>query len=257
VDDRHDGRDYHRLLADIERHRLAGILFATPPFLVAETPIVTAPGIPRAAIMTAAHQYPAIPKVSTTEAKFAERAVAWLRDQGRHRLAVLCADIALREWQHTLARLVPQYGLEHRPYWLQAVHLQHSECGRRCLHLMFQPEQGVRPDALIIADDNLLEAATTGLVDAGVAVPQALSVVAHANFPWPTPAQVPVRRLGYDAGDFLRLLLQAVDDQRRGATPIPLAQVAPLFDDEYHARHAAPAAARAAAQSLSPVHLIP
>ena len=48
-----------------------------------------------------------------------------------------------------------------------------------------------RPDALVITDDNLVPAATAGVLAAGRRVPADLEVVAHANFPHVTPSAVP------------------------------------------------------------------
>jgi len=47
----------------------------------------------------------------------------------------------------------------------------------------------VRPDALVVADDNLVTCATQGIAASGVQVPGELDVVAHCNFPHPLPAR--------------------------------------------------------------------
>ena len=72
------------------------------------------------------------------------------------------------------------------------------------------------PDALLISDDNLVEHATAGLVAAGARVPEDVEVVAHCNFPWPTPSVLSVERLGYDAREVLDRCLRAIDDRRSG-----------------------------------------
>jgi len=97
---------------------------------------------------------------------------------------------------------------------------------------MMRDGQVDRPDALLVTDDNLVEYATAGLVDAGVRVPTDMDVVVHCNFPWPTPSLVPVRRIGYDAAQMLRACLDIADVQRHGA-PVPSPRtIPPLFEDE-------------------------
>ena len=93
------------------------------------------------------------------------------------------------------------------------------ESARNAMHLLMHADQKERPDGLIITDDNLVEAATAGLLDAGVSVPQDLTVVAHCNFPWPTPSHVPARRLGYDVRQILSACLSDIDRQRNGGKP--------------------------------------
>jgi DNA-binding LacI/PurR family transcriptional regulator len=105
-----------------------------------------------------------------------------------------------------------------RPHWSQGAGRDGLHWIRNATHLLMHPGQLERPDGLIISDDNLVEYATAGLIDAGVKVPQDLDVVAHCNFPWPTPSVLPVQRLGYDARECLRICLDLLDRRRQGQT---------------------------------------
>src|SRR4029079_10939473 len=58
--------------------------------------------------------------------------------------------------------------------------------------LMLRADPARRPDALLISDDNLVEPVPAALHDAGVGGPAELTVVAHANLPYPPRAMVPV-----------------------------------------------------------------
>ena len=62
-------------------------------------------------------------------------------------------------------------------------------------------------------------------------MPDKLEIVAHCNFPWPTPSLLPVRRIGYDVRDFLRQAIESIDEQRRGE-PVRQRWVHPTFEDE-------------------------
>ena len=88
-----------------------------------------------------------------------------------------------------------------------------------------------RPDSLLILDDNLVEAATAGLVDAGVRVPRDMTVVARCNFPHPAPSAVPVMRVGYDVRELLSVCLDGLMRQRRGE-PVPDITWIPLVNEE-------------------------
>ena len=98
------------------------------------------------------------------------------------------------------------------------------------IHLLL--EARVRPDALIILDDVLVESATAALAQCGVRCPQDLLVVAHANFPNVTPSHVVASRVGFDVRQVLRTCLDVIDRRRRGEIVAPVTDVSPLFDDE-------------------------
>ena len=63
-------------------------------------------------------------------------------------------------------------------------------------------------------------------------VPDDCEVVAHCNFPWPTPSVLPVRRLGYDARRLLEEGIAAIDRQRAGGATDEMVTVPAQFEDE-------------------------
>ena len=69
-----------------------------------------------------------------------------------------------------------------------------------------------------------VEYATAGFVKAGIQVPGEVEVVAHCNFPWPTPSALPLQRLGYDVRECLQIFMKMIDRQRSGEpfAPPPL-----------------------------------
>jgi DNA-binding LacI/PurR family transcriptional regulator len=89
-----------------------------------------------------------------------------------------------------------------------------------------------RPDGLVVADDNLAEAATAGVMASGVNAAADLDVVVHCNLPWPPPTMVPVARLGFDIGRVLRTAIDLVDDHRRTDGPPAVVPVPAQFDWE-------------------------
>jgi DNA-binding LacI/PurR family transcriptional regulator len=88
---------------------------------------------------------------------------------------------------------------------------------------------GERPDGLVITDDNLVPELTAGLAESGVAD---LAVVAHTNFPYPTPSAVPVTRLGYDVAKLVTMSMEYVEQQRRGETPPARTLVPAVWEGE-------------------------
>jgi DNA-binding LacI/PurR family transcriptional regulator len=236
--------DHTPLLDDIMAHRLAGLVFVTSPWRYAETPVLDEPGIARVAITPTPNRFPKIATVSLG-ASMVEKSLDYLLERGRRQVAVLAPPQTPDTWGEPFMKALAARGMSTRPYWRQILSPGAPDGARPCLHLMLHAGQSDRPDGLVIADDNLVTMATAGIVDAGVRVPQDLEVVAHTNFPWPTPSLVPVRHLGYDAGEVLRRCLAACEAQRHGQGVPPTLIMPATFGDEK---------AMASRTTTSPVH---
>ncbi len=233
--DKNSGReDFHRLVADVRAHRLAGLIFATVPSLVKDTPLLDEPGIARVAIMSDQFSMPGVPRVEVDGPSFMSKALGKLAEQGKRRVAVILPPEMAedRKWNQLFFDVLAKNGMESRPYWRIEANQSVPRTTRACAQLLMRLPPEERPDALLVCDDNLVEQAATGLIDAGVRVPTDIAVVAHCNFPWPTPSAVPVARLGYDARQVMQACLKVIDQQRRGE-PVPeVTKINAVFEDE-------------------------
>jgi hypothetical protein len=231
IDRRHDGNRYHRLLEMVRTQRLAGLIFPHHPVELAKSRLLVEPGIGRVAFMQTA-EINDVAAISFDYYSFMRRAIDYLQSRGRRRLAVL----GLAEWPQDywqwFAREVASRGLTTHEYWMQALARSAHRSAANLTHLLMHQGQQERPDGLIIMDDNLLEHGTQGLLGAGIKVPDELDVVAHTNFPWPTPSAVPVRRLGFDVRRILAVSLDRIDQQRRNEQAPHMTTVRATFEDE-------------------------
>lgn len=207
------GNEYEELAEDVKSHRVAGLLFACHPFIFHNTPVLDHPGVPRIAFTGEPYQ-PGMGAIQFNGHAQTEKMFGFLRKQGRKKLATLCNASADHQGTDSV-KIAKQYGMEARPYWMQGVPLLEPTWGQNVVHLMMTLAPANRPDALWIKDDNLIEHACAGLVDAGVRVGKDLDVVAHCNFPWHTPSILPVKRCGFDAREMLRSAIQFIDGKRR------------------------------------------
>lgn len=241
-----DIESYRELVDEVRDERVAGLIFASGAAEFAGTPILDQPGIPRVAIANS-YELAGIPKLHTDYAGFFDRALDTLLAQGRRRIAVLfgasgdgtaagsetavagMSGSILGEFNGCMAAR----GLSPNPLWTQFCHIWSSLSARHCLQLMLHAGQRERPDGLILADDNFIPAATQGIVDAGVRVPDDLSVVALANFPVGIRAAVPVTRFGFDCKAMLATLAGWVDLLRSGQQPPDFAKAQTISEDEY------------------------
>lgn len=211
VDGHSDVEDYLKLVQEVEEQRLAGLIFAWSATSLQDSPIIEQNAIPKVMISRPAN----VPGMSVVQlgGGFAENAIAYLHARGRRKVAVVAVPGQTRT---DFASAIAQHGMEMRDHWWQVIPFDApAECSQQVGLLLMNDSQRDRPDALVVADDNLVESLVSGVLSAGVRVPEELEIIGHCNFPWPTPSVVPVKRLGYDARQVLQACLDCLDEQAR------------------------------------------
>ncbi len=230
------GQEFSRLAADIAARRIGGLIFTTHPWQLYGLPCFADRSFPKAAIMKSGERtdLDAIGFQS-----FLGRAFDWLAAHGRQRLAVVSSSTLATQPKLELDIIheAAGHGLEVRPHWLQFGDIGHPASARQIVHLLLATPAAERPDALIVADDNLLAEAELGVLAAGLTVPDELLVVAHCNFPQNGLHRIPVTRIGYDIH---ALLAQTVHRFRTAwpSHPGGVIQVPPVWEWEFEARRA-------------------
>jgi len=223
---------YQKLVSDMHSHRLAGLMFAfVEQSDLSGTPLLEEHGIPRAAITTMT-EYHGIPVICMEMRSFIDRALDYLASKGRKRVALITVTGTRQEHLEHFAAGVRARKMTTRPYWTQCVGWPETQWAKNAVQLLLHSDQTVRPDGLIIMDDNIVEYSTAGLVASGVSVPDDVEVVAHCNFPWSAPSVLPIRNLGFDARQVLKLSIDVIDKQRRGQAAPKLTKVTAIFEEE-------------------------
>jgi len=241
VDGHEDREDYRVLLNDLRRQRIAGLIFARHPFRLGGTPLMEEfPNVPRVAIASESRTqfagvYPDLPS-------FYSRAADHLIAQGKRRPAIVLASTVEPSYLSEMLSTLTMKGFDFAPSHLQGIDADNPRWAANAVNLLMQMDPKQRPDSLIIADDNLVESASAGLLASGARVPGDVEVVAHCNFPAPPPAIVPVKRLGFDVRMLLGACFDIIDARRRGddapATRVGAATLLPaLFENELEAHH--------------------
>ena len=232
IDGRPGTGDNDELLRLAKGHQLAGLIFTSNPWLLVNTPLLQEPDIPRVAIGVPKAEFPGVTAVNGTG--FEERCLQEMCARGRRRVGLILTDgnqdldPNAERWV-TLARSM---GIEMRPEWVQTVPLSQPALARNVAQLLMSPHYSQRPDVLIIADDNLVPAATAGLAAAGLHVPDDADVIAHTNFPWPTPSAVAALRIGFDSRAILEACIRVIDAKRAGKDVPPVVEVTAQAEDE-------------------------
>lgn len=211
-----DSEDRRRLLRHIERRQLAGLIFANPSGMLEDTPIVDDPHLGR--VELALEGEADWPVINLDSRRWFELALDRLAERGRRRVAILLHRFVRNKFFRADAfdRSLAERDMRCPPYWRQAIDWHDPEAASHCVQLLMRGPVEERPEALLVADDNLMEGVSAGLVRAGAQVPEEVEVVARANFPVPAEPALPFRLLGYDMRDVLRRAVDLIDRQRRG-----------------------------------------
>lgn len=230
---RRDQAEYDELVRDIETHRVAGLIFAAQPHGLQGTPLLDQPDMPRVTIASDAFR-PGMPTVSFEQRAWARRACERLIESGRRRVAVFATNADHIE--RDLAPVIEAHSLDMPPQW-RLCHSPRSESGTRATaHLLMTLPPAERPDAILIADDHLVEPVTRGLTDARVQAPRDVQLIAHVNYPeYPTATQ-PVTWLGFDSAEVLRRCVEVIDRLREGRDAPAFQHVPAQFESELAAQ---------------------
>ena len=228
------GTDRQRLEDDIASGRLAGVIFAADPWPLKGTAALETPGLPRVAFtgVPGETKVAGVSLGGNAGLLFFEKALDLLASRRRKRAALLTvpgiSGVRLQGFRNALV----ERGLTYQPCWIQTASQAEPHWATHLILLMFRGARAERPDALIIADDNLVEHACAGLLQLGLGVPDDVDVVAHCNFPAPTPPILPVARLGYDIPRVLEKCIGLLNWQRLKEAVPPTTVIAPLFEWE-------------------------
>lgn len=227
-----------RLAADIQSQRLAGLVFVTPT--LARTPyfreLIQRTGIPCVAMTSVGlEDLPDIGGVVFPRAVMIDLAIAALAAQGRRRLAILTVsyhydnheDIAM---YHASAKA---HGMELARGQIIGTVPMTDVFTRFAVHALLNSRHA--PDALFLTDDSLVPSAAAALNEAGVRVPQDLAVVAHTNFPYASPTDLPFRRVGCDVRAAVGECVAAIGHIRRDGRPPAPTLLPTLLDDQVNA----------------------
>lgn len=119
--------------------------------------------------LTVSHDWPLYFRMSVTD----------VLSRGRKRIAVFSSNL---DSMLLAAEEVRRQGGECRDEWCFAMSSDIClESVRNMVHLLLSGASGVRPDGLLVMDDNLVPGALAGIDASGISMPEDLDVVVHCN----------------------------------------------------------------------------
>ena len=171
------------------------------------------------------------PEITFDGASLYETAIATLVDRGCQRPAVLIGS-GYEQHLPFLRAALAAHDLPYSPAMLQGVALATPTFVEHVMALWMQLPKAARPDGIYIADDNLVEHACSGLLQAGVHPGVDMPVVVHCNFPTRAAASMPLDRVGYDIRALVRTFIDVTDARRRGEPFEKASALTALHEDD-------------------------
>ncbi len=154
--------------------------------------------------------------VEVDRASFADRAMAAVREAGLRRVAVLWCGWP-QKMVGSMETAAARHGLTLRREWQQFV-TPHEEGipARLAVRLLSSGPRSRRPQALVIGDDSLTATAWREREAMGLASGRDPLVISHANYQRPPSRRHPIRWIGFDAHEWIREAVAALEAWRPG-----------------------------------------
>lgn len=221
---------YQALVKDVENRRLAGLIFASHPYLLENTPLLDKPGIPRVALMTPHGDFH-LPAVNFDFPFLHKKIIQEVTLQKFRKVGLIVSDNANFKSIKEIQAGFEQAGINIKSDWINGVSARKPEWGISLTRLLMKGED--RPDCLVVLDDNLLPSVSEGLKSLNLIPPRDLTLISHCNFPWPTYSAVPVIRIGYCIKECLKTMMQQINDQQNKKEPKSLIRIPAYTEYEY------------------------
>ncbi len=205
-----------RLVREAEAGRLAGVLTVSDPGLLAALGLDRLP--PHVPLASISHDYgglaPAV-RIDLDRRSLIRRAMDLVREAGHTRLAVLWGGEPHRA-EPAVEREAARHGIACPARWRQFAMVRHEAPTRHLVRVLFEAPRARRPQALFVGDDSLTGIAWRELEAMGLASGRDPFVVSHANYPRAPSRRRPIRRLGFDAHEWIRVAVAALEAWRPG-----------------------------------------
>ena len=218
-----DNPDYQKLISELHKMRIGGVAHVSMPSLPDACELLHFPGIP---VINASSC------MKFDDKSYVEKSCDYLLSRKKRRIAVL-----FQGKNHLVEKFMEKRdksGMNSPDHWFIPIGTDAREGAGNITRLLLDCPSEKRPNGLIITDDNLVDHALGGVFRSRVKVPEELEIVTHCNWPNPVTSVMPVKRLGYDVGEAVSIIIDILLKSRgkSGLQKTESVPLAPLFEEE-------------------------
>ena len=222
VDSANFAEAFAELASDVDRRVVAGIIISINPGPTQREVLRLADrsGMP-VTLHGSRHDSLGLPIVRADMQRFFKVAVDQLRGMGRSRLGLLCGEAWFdRHGEHYESALT-RAGLPLKSIWLQHVDRQHHRTVRRLVKLLFSLAPELRPDGLIVTEQDLIPTIRAALAELGLTPGEDVDCVFHCNLAVGVdpPAPEGFHWLGFEVTAFFDAFLDQLQAQKPWLDP--------------------------------------
>ncbi|MBC2600328.1 GntR family transcriptional regulator [Puniceicoccus vermicola] len=208
---RQKGTDgWKQLKDDIRHRRLAGVIASLEAVEIFADQIFRQTTMPLTSLFVPDDHFGIHPNIAMFNSSydlFVEKALNRFQDHHTTRLAWLTIPPVRYGFDYFHAK-----GFELFDYWLYQLPRSPLDLSRKITRLLLEAPRSKRPNALMIADENLAAGALQAIQESGLRPGKDISVVAHMNWPASSKYLDPnVHWLGYHVEDTLAQALNSLN----------------------------------------------
>jgi DNA-binding LacI/PurR family transcriptional regulator len=215
------------LRQDVRNCRLAGLIIVCDPDEYGVPEIFADESIPK--ILFGNQDLPSAFHFAFCRRQLIEKSLEQFAANGRTRIAYL-TGFGMGENYKLFLEGIRDRGLESCPAWQFA--LENFDAADHLMQLLMSLPEARRPDALLIDNDNLVEAALRGLETARVTIPDEIEVISHCNWNGSFMNTLPVRFIGFDIHKIIADGLDMFIDFRQKPMSVETHEIPALFENE-------------------------
>jgi len=159
-----------------------------------------------------------IPSVLTDGNVFWQKSYELLLGQGCEKIAIMHRNSTLQRTKHFLEE---EIGLHIENHYFLGASIDCELATINLISLMFHPQNNLRPDALIIGDDNLENAILKGLIQNNVIPQKDVKIISHCNWPHYNNSPFPITYYGFETIDILNKAIDMISFQQKNPGQVP------------------------------------
>ncbi len=208
-----------QLQDDINALRVGGLIFTFSPAGEKQIRLENNLSIPKVAFTDKKEVNPSVIPLYNDNHEMIKMVLEYFRDRHIKRAAII--TMGKQPSENSFVELSGKFGLETSSAMIQSVPREYPEYAANIIELLLSLPASQRPQGILINDDNLLEHAIRGFVNSKISA-ESLQIISHANFPDNFVAPVPIRRVGFNVEELMRLSVARLQEWHRNGNINPI-----------------------------------